>query len=227
MKSHKEKIDELITLERENNLLNHISTSLFNRGETIADKKLNEYIIWIRNNWVGTFYPIFKINFNEKNEIKSIKTELSLNGKLWTIILCGLIISFFLFALIIPMIQDFKYLDYTALIVLGIFGLLTFGFYTIFRKIYLNETRYLLNDLKIALGIETKENFEKIEHKKNEWSVKMILFRLFSYPFSIFIIFMSIYAINNGVYLKSIFGGVIGIVYLYSDISIILKKRNK
>ncbi|SNR60536.1 hypothetical protein SAMN06265371_106202 [Lutibacter agarilyticus] len=229
MKSHKEKIDKLITLERENNLLNHISTSLFNKGETIAEKNLSEYTIWMTNYWVGTFYPIFKINFNEKNEIKNIKTELSLNGKLWTIVLGGLILSFFVFALIIPMIQDFEYLDYTALIILGIYGLLAFGIYWVFKKIYLNETKYLLNDLKIAIGIETKDNIEKIENEKNEWTIKMILFRLFAYPFSIFIILFPIYTILTGGNIVPKVGGaiVLGTLYLITDIKTIIKKKTK
>ncbi|MHB1106327.1 MAG: hypothetical protein ACYCZ2_08185 [Lutibacter sp.] len=227
MKSQKEKIDELITLERDNNLLNHVLTSFFNRGETIAEKNLSEYIIWTRNYWVGTFYPIFILNFNENDEIKNIKTELSLNGKLWAIILGGLILSFFVFALIIPMIKDFEYLDFTALIVLGVFGLLAFGIYWVFRKIYFNETMNLMNDLKIAVGIETKENIDKIENEKNEWTIKMTLFRLFAYPFSIFIILISIYAVYTGTYLRSGLGIALGVGYLYSDIKTIQKKRKK
>jgi len=225
MKSHKEKIDELITLERDNNLLNHILTSLFNRGETIAEKNLNEYIIWMTNYWVGTFYPIFRINFNEKNEINKIKSELSLNGKLWALILGGLIVSFFAFLVIIPMIEDFEYLDYSALIILGIYGFLVFGIYWVFRKVYLNETEYLLNELKIVIGLDTEENIENIENAKNERTIKMTIFRLFFYPFTLFIIFMSGYLIYKGGYLKGVFGIILGIGYLYSDIRIILKKR--
>ena len=52
MKTHKEKIDKLITLEKKNNLTNHILTSLFNKGETIAEKNMNEYIVWTSNNLV-------------------------------------------------------------------------------------------------------------------------------------------------------------------------------
>lgn len=227
MKSHKEKIDEIITLEKENNLLNHILTSFFNKGETIAEKNLSEYIIWTSNYWVGTFYPIFRINFNEKNEIKNIKTELSLNGKLWTIILGGLILSFFTFLLIIPMIESFEYLEYSDLIILGIYGFLAFGIYWVFRKIYLNETKYLLNELKIAVGLDTEENIEKIENEKNEWTLKMTIFRLFVYPFTLFIIFMSGYMIYKGGYVKGIFGIILGIGYLYTDIKMIQKKRKK
>ena len=69
MKSQKEKIDGIIKLKRENTLWNHILTSLFHKGKTIAEKKRNEYIIWTSNKWTGGFYPIFKIGFNENKEI--------------------------------------------------------------------------------------------------------------------------------------------------------------
>lgn len=226
MKTHKEKIDELISLEKENNLFNHVLTSLFKRGKTIAEKKMNEYVIWTTNHWVGSFYPIFRINFNQKNEIKSIKTEMSLNGKLWSFIFGGLILSFFVFALIIPMIQDFEYLDYTHLIILVVYGMLAYLFYWTFRKIYLNETKYLLNELKITVGLDSKENIELIENTKKEWTLKMTLFRLFAYPFSLFIIFMSIYMISIGSITRT-FGIIVPIGYLYTDIKIIIQKRKK
>lgn len=226
MKSHKEKLDELITLEKENNLLNHILSSLFNRGETIAEKNMSEYIIWMRNYWVGTFYPIFRINFNEKNEINDIRTELSLNGKLWVIILTGLVLTFLSFLLFIPMIESFEYLDYSDLIVLGVYGLLVFGIYSVFRKVYLNETKYLLNDLKIAIGLDTKENIEKIENEKNEWNLKMILFRVFAYPFCIFIVFIAVtLMIPNGDFIRGTLAILLAVGYLFTDIRMIQKKR--
>ncbi|GGH04226.1 hypothetical protein GCM10011416_24140 [Polaribacter pacificus] len=229
MKTDKEKLDELITLEKDDNLLNHISTSLFNRGETIAEKNLNEYTIWTTNYFVGTFYPVFKINFNEKNEIKNIKTELNLNGKLWIIILGGLVLSFFVFALIIPVIKDFEYLDYTSLIILGVYGLLAFGIYWVFKKIYLNERKYLLSELKMAVELEKEENIDKIENEKNEWTIKMTLFRLFAYPFSIFIILFPIHTILTGGNIEpKVVGGILlALLYLITDINMIQKKRKK
>jgi len=227
MKSHKEKIDELITLKRENNLLNHISTSFFNKGETIAEKNLNEYVIWRRNYWVGTFYPIFRIRFNENDEIKSIKSELSLNGKLWVLIISGLILSFFLFALLIPIFEDFEYLDYTDLIMLTVYGLLVVCFYLVLRNFYKNETKYLANELKIAIGIESKENIERIENGKKEWTLKSTLIRLIFYPISIAIILFTVNSMFQGNYLRgdALFGILLPIGYLYADIRILRKKR--
>jgi len=228
MKSDKEKIDKLITLEKENNLINHILTSLFNRGETIAEKNLSEYTIWMTNYWVGTFYPIFKISFNENNEIKNIKTELSLYGKLWFIILTGLILTFLSFLIFIPMIESYEYIDYTDFIVLGVYGILVFGIYTVFRKIYFNETKYLLNELKIVVGIDSKENIEKIEYEKNEWTLKLILFRVFAYPFCIFIVIIALtLMIPKGDFIKGVFAIILAIGYIFSDIRMIQKKRKK
>lgn len=229
MKSHKEKIDELITLERKNNLLNHISTSFLYKGETIAEKSMREYVIWKRNYWIGTFYPIFRIRFNDRNEIKSIGPELSLNGKLWAIIIISLVLSFFLFALIIPMVEGFEYLDYTALIILAIYGLLVTGVYLVLKNFYRNETKHLMNELKIAIGIENKENIERIENEKKEWTLKNTLLRVILYPFSIGILILTINSIIQGNYLrgKALIGIVLPIAYLYADIYILRKKRKK
>ena len=227
MNSDKEKIDKLITLEKENNLMNHILTSFFNKGEVIAEKKNTEYIIWERNYWVGTFYPIFKIYFNSFGEIKEIKTELSLNGKLWRIIFGSLLISFFLFALIIPTIENYEYFEFSNLIIIGIFGILAFGFVWVLKKIYENETKYLLDDLKVSIGLELQENIEKIENSKNEWTLKRTFSRIILYPFAIFIICFAIYGIYQGTITRGIFGIFIAIAYLYTDIKIIVKKRKK
>ncbi|WP_157663282.1 hypothetical protein [Polaribacter sp. SA4-12] len=225
MKFHKEKIDKLITLEKENNLVNHILTSLFNKGKTIAKKNTNEYIIWTSNYWVGFFYPIFKINFDKDGEITNIKSELSLNGKLWRVILSSLLILFFVFFLIIPIIENFKNFDFSMLIILGVFSLLAFGFIWVFKKFYENETKNLLNELKILVGLDSKETIEEKENKKSEWTLKRILLRVFIYPFALFIIFISCYGIYKGTFFRGFFGVLIAVAFLYTDIKIIWKKR--
>ena len=178
----------------------------------------------MRNYWVGTFYPIFKISFYPNNEIKDIKTELSLNGKLWSVILGILISSIFLFEMIIPMIEDYKYLVLSDFMVLVVYGFLAFGLYWVLNNIYKNERQYLLNDLKIAIGIETNENIERIENEKKEWTLKKTITRLFLYPFSLFILILSIITLLQG-NLKGLFGTAICTAYLYADIKILLEKR--
>jgi hypothetical protein len=225
MKTHKEKIDKLITLEKKNNLTNHILTSLFNKGETIAEKNMNEYIIWTSSYWVGFFYPIFKINFDKDGEITSIESELSLNGKLWRVILSSLLILFFACSLIIPIIENFKNFDSSMLIILGVFSLLAFGFIWVFRKFYENETKNSFNELKTLVGLDTKENIKKKENEKSEWTLKRIILRVFIYPFALFIIFISCYGIYKGTFFRGIFGILITVAFLYTDIKIIWKKR--
>ncbi len=225
MKSHKEKIDRIINLKRENNLWNHILTSLFHRGKTIAERNGEKYIIWTSNLWTGGFYPIFKIAFNEKNEISKIETELSLYGKLCFVIIALIVLTFTSFIIIIPIIENITEVNIYFLIPLILYSLLIFGFYLVFKNIYLREKRYLTEDLKVIVGVETRENIEKIENEKNEWTMKMTLFRLFAYPFSIFIVLISIYALYTGTYLRSGLGIILGVGYLYSDIRTIQKKR--
>ena len=227
MISHKEKIDKLITLEKENNLWNHILSNLFHRGKTIADKKSKEYIIWTSNYWVGTFYPIFKINFNEKQEISKIETELSPYGKFWLAIV---IIAVLIFSSIIVFIPIIEYIDDFGLreiIMLVVYTFLMYSLYWVFKKIYSNEKKYLINELKVIVGLETQENIDKIEDRKNEWTFKMTLFRIFAYPFSIFVLLMSMfYMLPNGD-LKGIVGILFAGAYLYTVIKILWNKRKK
>jgi len=226
MNSHKQKIDKIITLEKENNLWNHILTNLFHRGETLAEKNSNQYILWTTNYMIGTFYPIFKISFNEKNEINKIETELSIYGKIWFLILSLFILGFTTSLIIIPFFENLSDFDFTFLIPVILYGLLIFGIYVVLKKIYINEKKYLLNELRVTVGVETQNNIDRIEEQKNEWSFKMTIFRFFAYPFSIFIIIMSAYMIYKGD-LRGLFGIFIGIGYLLSDIRIIQKKRKK
>ena len=225
MKSHKEKIDRKIKLKRENTLWNHILTSLFHKEKTIAETKGNKYILWTSTLWTGGFYPIFKIEFNENKEISKIETELSSYGKLCLLLLGLVITSFTLYTIIIPMIQNYKEVNAYFLIPITLYSLLIYGFYIVMKNIYNREKKHLTDNLKMIIGIETRENLERVENEKEEWSFKMTLFRLFAYPFSLFIIFISVYAIFSGKFLRSGFGILLGVGYLYTDIKTILKKR--
>lgn len=225
MSSHKEEIDKIITLEKENNLWNHILTNLFNRGETIAEKKSKKYTIWTSNYLIGTFYPIIKIDFNEKNNISIIETELSLNGKFWIIMLSLLILISSSILIFYPIIEYIEYFGLREIIILIAFSLLIYSLYWVFKRIYNNEKEYLVNELKVIVGIETQENIDKIEERKNEWSFKMTLFRIIAYPFSIFVIVFSVfYMLPNG-NLRGLLGLPIAGMYLYSDLKILRNRR--
>jgi len=226
MKTHKEKIDRIIKLKRDNTLWNHILTSLFHKGKTIAEKNGDNYVIWTSNLWTGGFYPIFKIDFNQNREISNIETELSLYGKLCLILLIVVITSFTTMILIIPMIENYREVNSYFLIPIILYSLLLYGFYAVMRMIYNREKKYLIEDLKVIIGVETQENIENKELKKDEWTLSKIILRVFLYPFTIFITIMSVYMILKGD-LRGVFGILVGVGYLYADIRTIQQKRKK
>ena len=225
MKSHKEKIDEIITLEKENNLWNHILTNLFHRGEIIAEKKPNKYIIWTSNYFVGIFYPIIELNFNKENNISNIKTELSSYGKLGGIILFLLIFTFSSVLIFIPIIEYINFFGLREVLILLVYSIFIYSIYWVLTRIYLNERKYLLNELKIIVGKETQQSIDKIEERKNEWTLKMTVFRMFAYPLSIFIIIFSIFYMLPKGNLKGLFAIPIVGIYLYSDLKLLRNKR--
>ena len=225
MKTHKEKIDNLISLEKENTLINHLVTSLLNKGETIAEKKPNEYIIWTSNNCTSIFYPTFKIEFSNNGNLSKIKSELNSQGKLLGIIILGFISYFFISQLIIPIFENYENLNFTDFLIIIPFLLLIYGFFWVFKRIYKNETKYLLNELKIHLGLETNKTLEIKENEKNEWTLNRTLVRILMYPFAICLIIFSVYSLKEGRIFKGLFGISIVSAYLYSDIKILLNKN--
>lgn len=87
-----------------------------------------------------------------------------------------------------------------------------------------NIDTFLKNLSDIKNGIPFQKNIEPLQ---NEWSLKKLLIRLFAYPFCLFLIGFGIYMIFNPENWKSKAAGIgaIGIasIYLYSDLSMILK----
>ena len=225
MKTHKEKIDEMITLKKENSLWNHFLTNLFSRGEVVADQKPREYVIWTSNYWIGTFYPIFRITFTTRNEISKIETELSSFGKLCLLLLIAVILIFSSIIVFIPIFQEIEYFGLREIIILTIYSLFMYSLFWVMKKSYSNEKGILLTDLKIAVGLESQENIDRAEEGKGEWTPKMTLLRVFTYPFSIFVIvFSAFYLLPDG-NLKGIFGILVCGTYLLADIRILIKKK--
>jgi hypothetical protein len=98
----------------------------------------------------------------------------------------------------------------------------------------------------IALGFdENKNNLKSFTHnikvlihkddeqiiEKSEWTFGKIAFRLFAYPFCIFLIPSGVYMILHPVNYKSAWAGigaiVVGITYLHSDLKLIFSKNHR
>jgi hypothetical protein len=89
-----------------------------------------------------------------------------------------------------------------------------------------NRKAFLLNLTDV---IANKPVEVKIEKETNEWSIKRIAIRLVAYPFCIFLILFGSSAIIHPLTSKSIFVGLgaiaIASVYLYSDITLLCKRK--
>tara|TARA_R110000772_G_scaffold259749_1_gene377453 strand:- start:589 stop:933 length:345 start_codon:yes stop_codon:yes gene_type:complete len=103
--------------------------------------------------------------------------------------------------------------------------LLVFSFLIVWvaRKVYRYETQNQLEQIFEILDIEVEE-----KKPEREWSLKNVLIRLFTYPFSLFIVFISVWLLyENGI--RNILQSVIGIgvcgMYLYADIKMIMRAK--
>lgn len=83
----------------------------------------------------------------------------------------------------------------------------------------------------LADVLNNKPAEQKIELSTVEWSMKKIAFRLFMYPFCIFLIVFGVYMIINPQSINTIIAGLgamaLASIYLFLDIKIFMTKRGK
>ena len=217
MEITKKDVGKLIELKKENTFLNHLWNVISRDFRPKGEIRETEIKIWKQNSWNSTFYPVFTFEFNANNCLTNIRDNLNPIGKG----LIGLFLIGFLYFIFQKKVFD---IDLTKFWVMIIF-LLTFGLITalVARKIYLFEKQNQLDEILEILDIEIEE-----KKPEKEWSLKKILIRLFTYPFSIFIIFICTWnLLENGI--KGIFMALFGIgicgMYLYSDIKTIIENK--
>jgi len=91
--------------------------------------------------------------------------------------------------------------------------------------------RTFLTNLSETIQDIPKEPKKEEVTIKNEWSLKMILIRLFAYPFCLFLIGLGIYMILKPLTIRTFISGIgaiiIATIYLYSDLKILTRKRKQ
>ena len=217
MEVTKKDVEKLIELRKENTFLNHL-WNIFSRDMTAkGEVSRNEIKVWRQNMWNLTFYPIFIFEFNANNHLINISTKLNPVGKM----IIGFIIIGLIW-LIFP--KDLSEFDIFEKWQMATF-LLVFSFLIVWvaRKVYRFEKQNQLEQIFEILDIEVEE-----KEPEREWSLKNVLIRLFTYPFSLFIVFISVWLLfENGI--RNILQSVIGIgvcgMYLYADIKMIMRAK--
>ena len=217
MEITKKDVEKLIEIEKENSFLNHL-WNIFSRDmRAKGEIKLNEIKLWNQNVWNMTFYPIFTFEFNSKNHLTNITDKMNPVGKA----IIGIATIWFLYLIFPKKPTEFNLFDnWKWITLITIFVLLGV---IVSRKIYKIERKNQLEEIYEILDIEINEKVPE-----NEWSMKNILIRLFTYPFSIFVIAICVWSLfEEG--LKSIFMTIFGIgicgMYLYSDIKMIMNNK--
>lgn len=221
MKTDKIKLDEIIQIEKSDNFLGHLSSVFFKKDKIVAEKKESVYKVWVSHKFAQIIYPIYKIEFDSYGSICKINTKTNIIGKV--LIGAYFFLSFsFLASILIKGVFIEK--EIMTLIPFTVMFLLLFCVYLVINKIYKTEKKYFINELKALLNVNTKEEQEKIEFLKNEWTYSKILIRVFIYSFTLGLLIVSIWGIFNG-QVKAALGIPICLIYLYSDIKIIIRKN--
>tara|TARA_R110000823_G_C15897233_1_gene496591 strand:+ start:884 stop:1576 length:693 start_codon:yes stop_codon:yes gene_type:complete len=213
----KKDVEKLIELRKENTFLNHL-WNIFSRDMTAkGEVSRNEIKVWRQNMWNLTFYPIFTFEFNASNHLINISTKLNSVGKM----IIGFIIIGLIWLIFPKNLSDFDIFEKWQMATF----LLVFSFLVVWvaRKVYRFEKQNQLEQIFEILDIEVEE-----KEPEREWSLKNVLIRLFTYPFSLFIVFISVWLLfENGI--RNILQSVIGIgvcgMYLYADIKMIMRAK--
>ncbi|CAM3542445.1 hypothetical protein [Aequorivita lipolytica] len=215
MEVTKKDIEKLIEQRKKDSLINHLWNSLSGNFRPQGDIYRNHIKVWKQNIWFGSFYAIFKFDFNANNHLINITDKLNSFGKL----LIGFISGGFIFAVFPENPIEFDYLDNWLPIFIVIIFLFILIF--VFRKLYLFERKNQLDEIFEYLNMEIEE-----EKPEKEWFAKNILIRLFTYPFCLFLIGINIFLIiPNGQYLLAIGSLTMVSFYIIADLKMILRRK--
>ncbi len=213
-KINKQDIEDLIEKRKEDSFTIHLWNIISRDFSSTGEVGWNKIKIWKQSVWNSVFYPIFCFEF-ENNQLKRISYKLNPVGK----ILFGLLIMVYLLIVSPNNLAEFEISEN----LLGILIAPTFLviLFVVLRKIYTFERQNQLDEIYAVLNIEIKN-----KTPQKEWSLKNILIRLFTYPFSLFLIGINLtLIIPNRQYFLAF--GIFGFVafYLIADLMMIFKKK--
>lgn len=225
----KKDIEKLVIQNKKSTLKNHWYDSIaYNTTKYSGEIKPKEILLWKSSHFLRGAYPIFSITFDQNNKLIGIKTE----KNPYHIFLNKIVISFcVLLIFIILFTTNFK----TA--IFGIIGFSIIGFLLnlILSKARKYEIKILTDELR-----DTIENIERLNYselinknetslkkeKVKEWTFTKIITRFLLYPFCLFILWFSITGLlTEGKITHGIFGIVVSLAYIISDIILIIKKK--
>jgi|GEM_PF-894432 len=232
MEVTKSDIQKLVKVKNTDSFWNHLVCSFKKDYKIYGEIQKNKIKIWEISSFTGVFYPVYTFEFNSENEL--VKTKDQLNSFARFLHFLFPILMFF--PLLSTAIMDFQIKKFLACI--SIFLILTFACYLMSRKIYLYNKKDQLTDFYQLLNAKSNSkqsskqhnsrvlDLETEEKPENEWSTSKIFTRLFTYPFCLALILVTIFGmIPDGKFVLAIpLMAIVG-VYLYSDLKMIFNKN--
>lgn len=209
-------IQKLVKVKKEDTFWNHFVYAFATNYKVNGEVKKNIIKIWQKRTLRGIYYPVFIFEFDNQNQLIKITDKLNSYGKV-----IQLIFPFIFFLpLIYTSISDF---ELKRFFICGLIILILFlAILLLNNKLYQYEKKEHLEEFRKTLNIKE----EKVPEK--EWSIKMILTRLFIYPICFTFILLTIFLIvpEGGLFIAIPILGIVG-VYLYSDLKLIFKHEKR
>ena len=199
---------------KKSNFKSHFFTFFHRKKHLVGEVKSDEILLWKTNYWISGGFPVFKLEFNENDELIHITSTKNEFAKYSNFILFVPIISLILFSLLKI---DFSL---ASLILPFLLILILLALYFITGHIYSYEKKQLLIELYETLDIEYKEE------RKKEYSFWKLLLRLVMYPLTIILIALFTSVIPDSP-LLGIGGLIFTVPYIVSDILILIKYNKK
>ncbi|KAF2081332.1 hypothetical protein [Flavobacterium sharifuzzamanii] len=232
MEVTKSDIQKLIQVQKNNTFLNHFICSIKKDYKIYGNIEKHKIIIWQRTSWTGSSYSLYSFEFDSEGILTKVNDKLNPFAQ-YSQLLFPL---FFFFPLLSTAFTDFQIKKFLACI--SVFLFLTFACYLFSRRIGLVNKKDQLTDFYQLINIKANNKQLVKQHKsrildleteeklENEWSSGKILTRLFTYPFCLALIFLSIFGmIPDGKFFIAIPILAIVSVYLYSDLMMIFKQN--
>lgn len=212
MQINKSDILKLVKIRKVDTFWNHFIYAFTTNYRSNGEIKKNIIKIWQKRTMRGIFYPVFTFEFDNQNQLIKITDKLNPYGKIIQLI--------FPFIFFLPLIYTgIIHFELKQFIIVGTTIIILFlAILLLNNKLYQYEKKELLAEFRKTLNIKEENLPEK------EWSTKMILTRLFIYPFCFALILLNIFLlIPEGKFFIAIpMLSIIG-VYLYSDLKMIFK----
>lgn len=217
-------IKKLIKKKKANNLKNHFFTFICkDHTKFIGYHTKNKVQIWNSTPSNSIFYPVFNLLFNNNEILTKVVIERNpltkVIDKIILIIIASLVVFQFYFSNLRP-----------AIGLTIIVAIMYFLYIFVVKKIIRKENEILIKEFnKELFKIENCNRPDTISNEaiESEWTTSKIFSRILIYLFCFFIIYLSLTEFLPKGNIKFIYGLLIPIAFIISDILIVIKSIKK